>query len=379
MSKKSDVIIIGTGFVGLWASVVLSQQGLSVTIVDKNPLKDMSFSGPSNVFSLTDSVYLSLLRHGVDVPASPVRIMRVGTVENFPSLSWGDYGSFRPLAWTVKSDDLWTSLLNKVRTSDRIAQSVFSPSRCFISRESIKLVDDYGLSAEADVSLAADGSYSWLRRYLGVCCLRNNQFLPAKTAVFSIKWAGQDLFTANQWFGDDFGVIAFLPSAVPEEATVVWSLPANHFIWQEDNPSWSEYICHFLNIDPSSLIVSGDVCCYDIEEYTTPMVSQRSIFLGNAASSIHPLAGQALNTGFRCVLRLSEMWKNRPSFRPLYDPVILRAYARQSELEVRKWSLITRSVWYASSNRFSLSAFSCVLSMTDRLVFVKNWLTRCAQ
>ncbi|WP_175330053.1 FAD-binding protein [Candidatus Ichthyocystis hellenicum] len=379
MSQKSDVVVIGTGFVGLWASVVLSQQGLSVAIVDKNPLKDLSFRGADNVFSLTDKVYLALLKYGVDVPASPVRVMQVGTVKHFPSLSWGDYGQYRPLAWTVTAEALWTSLLNKVKASDGISQSVFSPSRCLLSREGIQLVDDYGLSVEAEVSLAADGSYSWLRRYLGLCCSRNNQLLPAKTAVFPIRWTGQDLFTANQWFGDNFGVIAFLPSGVPEEATAVWSLPANHPLWKEDEIPWAESICRFLNIDPTSLVISGDVCCYDIEEYIAPMVAQRSIFLGNAASSIHPLAGQALNIGFRCVLRLSEMWENRPSFRPLGDPVILRSYARQSELEVRKWSLITRSIWHASSSSFSLSALSRVLLLTDRLVFVKNWLSRCAQ
>ncbi|WP_092460361.1 MULTISPECIES: FAD-dependent oxidoreductase [Candidatus Ichthyocystis] len=380
MSKKIDVVVVGAGFVGLWASIALSRHGLSVTLVDSKTWEIIESYVPNNIFALTDYVYTALLEHGISVKACPVESMQIGTVKHFPALSLGESCQVRPIAWTVSALDLWKALVAKIKEENIICRTEFSVSRCLLSHDSVQLIDKHGSSIDAELVLAADGSHSWLRNYFNIPCIHKNQILPAKTAVFPINWKDQDPITARQWFGDKFGVIAFLPYAgTSYSACCVWSLPAKHYLWNDDNPSWGEALCGFLGIDSSALTVAGDIYCYDIEEYITPVVGQRCVLLGNAAYSVHPLAGQGLNIGFRGVLHLSGVLGNRPSFRPVFDASILRAYGRKSEIEARKWSFVTRSLWYASSNSISLEILLRGLLLTDQFVFAKNWFVRCAQ
>lgn len=142
---------------------------------------------------------------------------------------------------------------------------------------------------------------------------------------------------ARQWFrGPD--VLALLPMDGPRAGhglALVWSLPAAQ-----------AQAC--LALDEAAFCEQLQGACDD-GVGTLQLVSPRAhwplavarahpwcgpgwVLLGDAAHTVHPLAGQGLNLGLADVAALVEVLSQRETWRPLGDEKLLRRYARRRSL-----------------------------------------------
>jgi 2-polyprenyl-6-methoxyphenol hydroxylase-like FAD-dependent oxidoreductase len=151
---------------------------------------------------------------------------------------------------------------------------------------------------------------------------------------------------ARQWFSHG-NVLALLPmeGADGTLCALVWSLaPDQAGHWQTANPeALGEALFKATHGCLGTLTMVGERKVWPLQAAQAQRWSgtqthsdgspQSWVLLGDAAHTVHPLAGQGLNLGLGDVARLVDTLDRRPYWRNVGDPKLLRAYERARKAE----------------------------------------------
>ena len=317
---QADLIIVGAGMVGSALALALEHSGLEILVVDGSPLSVRPFDGEGafepRVSALSAASQRILERLGVwdgiaARRASPYSDMRV----------WdgSGTGSVHFAAASVHAEVLGHIVENRVVQDallDRLHDSqigLLGNARLEQLRRSgdgwlLTLAD--GRELRAPLLVAADGANSAVRRLAG-CATREWDYLH-HAIVTSVRCARPHQATAWQRFTDD-GPLAFLPlqrgddqywcsivwSTVPAEAERLMALDDEAFR-AELGKAFEWRLGEVNQVDPR-------VCIPLRQRHAKRYVESGLALIGDAAHSIHPLAGQGVNLGFLDAAVLAEV------------------------------------------------------------------------
>ena len=166
-----------------------------------------------------------------------------------------------------------------------------------------------GRNLRAPLVIAADGANSAVRRLTG-CETREWDYLH-HAIVTSVRCSEPHQNTAWQRFTDD-GPLAFLPlvrdgqqdwcsivwSTTPEQADTLMALPDEAFCAELER-AFEGRLGQVLAADPR-------VCVPLRQRHAKRYVAEGLALIGDAAHTIHPLAGQGVNLGFLDAAVLAE-------------------------------------------------------------------------
>jgi 2-octaprenylphenol hydroxylase len=154
-----------------------------------------------------------------------------------------------------------------------------------------------GSHLHAPLVVGADGAQSWLRSQCAFAVEERSYEQEAIVCHVTLEKPHQN--TAWQRFMRH-GPLAFLPLADAQQASIVWSTnteTAEQMMAMSDeffHAYLSEAICQtFGRITQSSARQRFPLIMRHAKEYVKPRVA----LIGDAAHTIHPLAGQGLNLG----------------------------------------------------------------------------------
>ena len=317
---RADLIIVGAGMVGSALALALKDSGLSILLLDGGPLslKPFDASAPfePRVSALSEASRRVLLRLGawpgiVARRTSPYREMQV----------WdgSGTGSVHFAAASVHAEVLGHIVENRVVQDallDRLHDSqigLLGSARLEQLRRSgdgwlLTLAD--GRELRAPLLVAADGANSAVRRLAG-CATREWDYLH-HAIVTSVRCERAHQATAWQRFTDD-GPLAFLPlarqgdehwcsivwSTVPAEAERLMALDEAAFC-RELGKAFEWRLGEVQQADPR-------VCVPLRQRHAKRYVEPGLALIGDAAHTIHPLAGQGVNLGFLDAAVLAEV------------------------------------------------------------------------
>lgn len=319
MELRADLIIVGAGMVGSALALALKDSGLEILLIDGSPLSVKPFDPAApfepRVSALSAASQRILLRLGawpgvLARRSSPYSEMRV----------WDGSGTgqIHFSASSVHAEVLGHIVENRV-VQDALMEPLHDSgiglmpgARLERLRRSgddwlLTLVD--GRELRAPLVIAADGANSAVRRLAG-CATREWDYLH-HAIVTSVRCAEPHQRTAWQRFTDD-GPLAFLPleregehwcsivwSATPTEAERLMALDDDAFC-KELGRAFEWRLGEVLGADPR-------LCIPLRQRHAKRYVEEGLALIGDAAHTIHPLAGQGVNLGFLDAAVLAEV------------------------------------------------------------------------
>ncbi|MCL9684526.1 UbiH/UbiF/VisC/COQ6 family ubiquinone biosynthesis hydroxylase [Legionella maioricensis] len=342
MSQHFDVLIVGGGIVGLTAALAMAQHHYTVAVIDAGTLKADTSGVDSRVYAINKASQALLLELGVwqhlDASrVSPYKKMHVWDGVNGASIDFDSRSIAAPdLGAIIEESVLKQALLQQIISEEKI--SLFP--HCSVD-EVCSSIQGVQISSQnvvwsGQLLMIADGANSPTRQKLNVELTTWPYHQKALVATVQIEKTHQQ--TAYQVFNPD-GPLAFLPLSDPHQCSIVWSTNAERAqqlialdeeaFNAELTQAFAAYLGHVTLV---STRYQFPLQMRHVKQYS----GNRWLLLGDAAHTIHPLAGLGLNVGLadvRCWLQLLEA-----SNGALPSRKILNAYQRERKSAV--WQII---------------------------------------
>ncbi|MFK3662641.1 2-octaprenyl-6-methoxyphenyl hydroxylase [Scandinavium sp. NPDC088450] len=311
-----SVIIVGGGMTGATLALALSHLSkgqLPVHLVEAVSPESQQHPGfDARAIALAAGTCQQLERVGIWQAirdcATAIRTVHVSDRGHagFVTLEAEDY-HLPALGQVVELHDVGQRLFSMLRKAPGV--TLHCPARVEQFSRSQSQVDvtlDNGTVLTGQLLVAADGSRSALGEQCGIAWQQQpyDQLAVIANVTTALPHDGRafERFTQH-------GPLAMLPMS-EGRCSLVWCHPLDN---RDEVLSWSdERFCHELQQAfgwrLGRITHSGSRSAYPLSLTTaTRAVSHRLALVGNAAQTLHPIAGQGFNLGLRDVMSLAEM------------------------------------------------------------------------
>ncbi|EPJ9672596.1 TPA: FAD-dependent 2-octaprenylphenol hydroxylase [Citrobacter freundii] len=336
--QSVDVAIVGGGMVGLAVACGLQGSGLRVAVLEqREPQPLAADAAPAlRVSAINAGSEKLLTRLGVwsDIVArraSCYHGMEVWDKDSFGRIEFDDQSmGYSHLGHIVENAVIHYALWQKAQQSSDIAlmapaelqQVAWGENEVFLTLKD-------GAMLTARLVIGADGANSWLRNKADIPLTFWDYRHHALVATIRTEEAHGAV--ARQVFHGE-GILAFLPLSDPHLCSIVWSLsPAEAERMQQAS---AETFNQALNIAFDNRL---GLCSVESERQVYPLTgryarqfaSHRLALVGDAAHTIHPLAGQGVNLGFMDAAELvDELKRLHRQGKDIGQYLYLRRYER---------------------------------------------------
>ena len=348
MSPSFDVIIVGGGLVGASLALALAPAGLNVALVEPRlpqplPADD---SWDNRVYAISPGSAAFLEGCGAWQMLPQQRITRVEAMRVYgdaieAELDFSAYDAgLGELAFIVENRLLQNALWQRLQQAAHVR--VFCPACCAAAdwneeRARLQLADGAVLTAK--LLIGADGGDSWVRAQAGIeTRLRDYGQLGV---VANFATAEPHHGVAHQWFRRD-GILALLP--LPgNRVSMVWSTAEAHgrvlLALPPDELAGQVAAASHHALGALDLVTGAAAFPLRLQRVEN-IVKHRLALVGDAAHSVHPLAGQGVNLGFRDARGLAAVLQDRGARGDCGDYALLRRYerARREDIAVLQFT-----------------------------------------
>ena len=326
MDMRADLLIVGAGMVGSALALALQGSGLEVLLIDGSPLSVKPFDPQApfepRVSALSAASQRILERLGAwdgiaHRRASPYNQMHVWDGSGTGQIHFSAASVHAEvLGHIVENRVVQDALLERLHACDLglLANARLEQMRRSGDDWLLTLAD--GRILRAPLVIAADGAHSAVRRLTG-CATREWDYLH-HAIVTSVRSSKAHQMTAWQRFTDT-GPLAFLPltrDGQQDWCSIVWSTTpseAERLMALDEEAFCRELERAFEGRLGTVLSADARLCVPLRQRHAKRYVAEGLALIGDAAHTIHPLAGQGVNLGFLDAAVLAEVLLNAAS------------------------------------------------------------------
>jgi len=334
--QKFDVLIVGAGMVGLTLALALRKtSNLTIAIADTLPISELTDEpevrvSAINVASQTIFENLGVWSSIIAQRAQAYEHMHIWDKAGIGKLDFSvsDLDAFSQsenLGWIIENNVIRNALWHKAQayegisffTQNKLANIAVGDSEVFASFETPLANDNTGSNVNsnniqapliAKLVIGADGANSWLRKQMDMAMI--NRDYDHHAIVATVKCPQGHKNTAWQVFLPS-GPLAFLPVFPKDSDTcsIVYST----------SPEEAKRLTELSPVDFAKELTAasdGKLGALELisDRFTHPLtmrlaqdfVKDRMVLIGDAAHTIHPLAGQGVNLGLLDAISLAQ-------------------------------------------------------------------------
>ncbi len=339
------MLIVGAGPVGASLACALEGQGLTVALVDRYEINS-DRAARTDVRGIALSVASKNILEMLGV-WQPIKEADISEIRSIHVSQKGRFGQVRlaaervdeALGWVIGSSVLNNAIAGSVSMLNDT--SIFAPARVIAidqDKAKMKLKIEWSgkkVSIHAKILVGADGVHSVVRQYLSIQQTTENYQQTAIAANIMLERPHSNV--AFERFTDS-GTVAMLPLA-PKTYALIWSLP-NGLLREFQAYTDSQFLQRLTEdfgerLGPFASMGSRDVFPLNrvVSQHT---VGEQCVLIGNAAHTMHPLAGQGFNLGLRDMAVLAELLVDaKRHTKPINSPDLLGCYAENRRVDQR--------------------------------------------
>ena len=305
--QSVDVAIVGGGMVGLAIACGLQGSGLRVAVLEQKTVQKPEMDVPHALrVSAINAASEKLLTHlgvwssVIEQRASCYHGMEVWEKDSFGHIRFDDRSmGHTHLGHIIENDVIHYALWQKAQQCQDVTliapaelqQVAWGENEVFLNLKD-------GSMLTARLVVGADGAHSWLRDKADIPLTfwdYNHHALVA-----TIRTAEPHQGVARQVFHGE-GILAFLPLSDPHLCSIVWSLAPDEAarMQQAENTEFNQALTVAFDHRLGLCSVESERQVFPLTgRYARQFAAHRLALVGDAAHTIHPLAGQGVNLGF---------------------------------------------------------------------------------
>ena len=388
--QKKDVIIFGGGMVGLVLAAALSKANFTIAVIEsKEPCLDWDetdYDARVSAINLASMCFLNDLHVWSNLQStriSPVDRMLVWDTQGGGEIDFNAYDVHEEaLAYIVENREIIRVLWEKL-TDDPNVDLIFpcKADSVTVNDHEVRLRLDNDVMFISDVIVGADGAQSWLRSQMPIEIVEKPYQHHAVVAVIHTEKPHER--TAYQPFLKT-GPLGVLPLNDSHRIAIVWSTNPAHAneLMAMKNENFNRALTNAIG---SRL---GHMQCLSNRQsipltmrHAKQYIAERMALVGDAAHTIHPLAGQGVNLGFMDAACFSETLSNaKEKSQAIGSTRVLRRYERWRRGDNALMLLAMRlfKEGFADQSPLWVSLRSFGLNMTNKQAWIKKYFMQAA-
>lgn len=386
-----DIVIVGGGIVGITAALALAEAtSLRIALIDARKLTP-SYSSEVPSFRVSA---ISLASQRILKNLNVWDLIQEKRLAPYKKMQvWDECGSGelhfdctsiyeKQLGFIIEDEVIRSSLLERLEEYSQVEKiSPLNLVSIFKNKDGYELIADDGLTLNATLVIAADGGNSWVREQVEINIENKNYGHEAIVATVHIALPHKAV--ARQRFLST-GPLAFLPLADEHTCSIVWStsIEKAEELLALDDKGFQEALGRAFDKTLGEITKCSQRYRFSLQmRHAKNYVKDNLALIGDAAHTIHPLAGQGVNMGLLDAASLVEVIATAISKKRNYASLAtLRRYER----------------WRKSDNAIMLNFVSAIkkifgsnvsavqhvrnigLSITNQVDFLKNYFANYA-
>lgn len=326
--QHTDILIVGAGMVGAAAALGFAQQGYQVTVVEPYPQYDIDTSGEYDLrisAVTTDNIQL-LDKLGAWAHIAALRIQpftqlavrhHAGDWLTLGAEKAGD--STSNLGYMIENRVIQHGLLKAMQADDAI--TLIEGELDTLDSQQGEAVVSTGQRISFATVLGCDGANSKVRQASGIGVAGKAY---GQSCLLSVVQCSNEL-PARTWesFASGGEIHALLPLANRQACLIMYGTRAQVAQWQASKAHLQQVLQSRFEDETGAFELMSYGSFPLTRQSALRYVQERTILLGDAAHTIHPMAGQGVNLGFRDVKKLLDVTQG------------LRLTGAQQSLQVR--------------------------------------------
>ncbi|MDD9341564.1 MAG: 2-octaprenyl-6-methoxyphenyl hydroxylase [Providencia heimbachae] len=309
-----NVIIVGGGMAGATLALAissLSQGKLSVSLVEASLPEGKHPGFDARAIALAHGTCQYLSKIGIwpafadcVTPITHVHVSDRGHA-GFVNIEANDY-HIPSLGNVIELHEAGARLFSLLRKAPGV--TLHCPAKVenvHRSQEHVTVTLDNGEEISGELLIGADGSHSAIGK---ACNMQWDEDDYGQVAIIAnVKTSIDPKGQAFERF-TEFGPLALLPMS-QGRSSLVWCHHQGHAdaINEWNDETFTQKLQQAFGWRLGKILLAGKRNCYPLvlRKVVNP-ISHRMVLVGNAAQTLHPIAGQGFNLGIRDVMQLAE-------------------------------------------------------------------------
>ncbi len=302
-----DILIVGGGLIGASLMLALKNSGVSTLLIESKLTYEKEEDFDARTLALSPSSMRILkcihLWEELEPDITPINMIHISQKASFGLATLKS--EKEPLGYVVEMQHL-QKIFHKKLSSEKILNSARLIN--YDREKKVAVIEKEGeqITVIAQLIVAADGAGSHLREFCKGLNVSEKVY-DHVAIVANIGLGRSHNYCAYERFTAD-GPLALLPMTRMRSA-LVWSLPYGEAkkVMELSDAEFLKKVHQLFGYRLGKLVKAGKRTLFPLKQsIMTQTISWPFVFIGNAAHTLHPVAGQGFNLGLRDVATLVQ-------------------------------------------------------------------------